>query len=84
MPERPLNYLIAPSTANDGLTRVVQGINDTGAVQQIVVIEERPLTIFLNGQEIVTAMTIGDIQNILHLAFCIIRECWRSTKPYWA
>ena len=69
MPERPLNYVIAPSTANDGLTRVVQGINDTGAVQQIVVIEERPLTIFLNGQEIVTAMTIGDYPEYLALGF---------------
>ena len=69
MPERPLNYVIAPSTANDGLTRVVQGINDTGAVQQIVVVEERPLTIFLNGQEIVTAMTIGDYPEYLALGF---------------
>ena len=69
MPERPLNYVIAPSTAKDGLTRVVQGINDTGAVQQIVVVEERPLTIFLNGQEIVTAMTIGDYPEYLALGF---------------
>ena len=69
MPERPLNYVIAPSTAQDGLTRVVQGINDTGAVQQIVVVEERPLTIFLNGQEIVTAMTIGDYPEYLALGF---------------
>jgi len=33
------------------------------------VVEERPLTIFLNGQEIVTAMTIGDYPDFLALGF---------------
>nr|MDA3858385.1 formate dehydrogenase accessory sulfurtransferase FdhD [Roseovarius sp.] len=32
-------------------------------------VEERPLTIFLNGQEIVTAMTIGDYPEYLALGF---------------
>ena len=35
----------------------------------IPVIEERPLTIFLNGQEIVTAMTIGDYPEYLAVGF---------------
>jgi len=33
------------------------------------VVEERPLTIFLNSQEIVTAMTIGDYPEYLALGF---------------
>jgi len=33
------------------------------------VIEERPLTIYLNSQEIVTAMTIGDHPEYLALVF---------------
>ena len=33
------------------------------------VIEERPLTIYLNAQEIITAMTIGDYPSTSRLAF---------------
>ena len=33
------------------------------------VVEERPLTIYLNAQEIVTAMTIGDYPEYLALGF---------------
>lgn len=40
-----------------------------GTMQEISVIEERPLTIFLNGQEIVTAMTICDYPEYLALGF---------------
>jgi FdhD protein len=36
---------------------------------QIDVVEERPLTIYLNSQEIVTAMTIGDYATYLALGF---------------
>ena len=40
-----------------------------GQETTISVVEERPLTIFLNGQEIVTAMTIGDYPEYLALGF---------------
>ncbi|MDR6263684.1 formate dehydrogenase accessory sulfurtransferase FdhD [Roseobacter sp. N2S] len=69
MTEISSKYLIGPSTGGDGLTRVVTGRDHTGAVQDISVVEERPLTIFLNGQEIVTAMTIGDYPEYLALGF---------------
>jgi FdhD protein len=36
---------------------------------EISVVEERPLTIYLNSQEIVTAMTIGDYPDYLALGF---------------
>ena len=36
---------------------------------EISVVEERPLTIYLNRQEIVTAMTIGDYPEYLALGF---------------
>ncbi len=62
-------YLIAPDPQQAGLTRVVGGIDQSGAEIQTAVIEERPLTIFLNGQEIVTAMTIGDYPEYLALGF---------------
>lgn len=69
MSDTTSKYVIAPSTGGDGLTRVVHGTDHTGAVQEISVVEERPLTIFLNGQEIVTAMTIGDYPEYLALGF---------------
>lgn len=53
-------YLIAPDPAHPRLSRRVAGIDESGAATDIAVVEERPLTIFLNSQEIVTAMTIGD------------------------
>ncbi|MGY3437837.1 MULTISPECIES: formate dehydrogenase accessory sulfurtransferase FdhD [unclassified Marinovum] len=62
-------YLIAPDPAAPRLTRVVSGIDHTGQRQEISVVEERPLTIFLNAQEIVTAMTIGDYPEYLALGF---------------
>ncbi|GGA16274.1 formate dehydrogenase accessory sulfurtransferase FdhD [Neptunicoccus cionae] len=69
MIENSSNYVIPPNNTGDGLTRVVSGRDHTGAVQEIPVVEERPLTIFLNGQEIVTAMTIGDYPAYLALGF---------------
>lgn len=62
-------YLIAPDPAAPRLTRVVRGVDHSGAEQQIAVVEERPLTIYLNAQEIVTAMTIGDYPEYLALGF---------------
>lgn len=41
-------------------TRRLAGRDHTGAAVEISVVKERPLTIFLNAQEVVTAMTIGD------------------------
>ena len=62
-------YLIAPNPGNARLTRGVVGVDESGEETQIAVVEERPLTIFLNGQEIVTAMTIGDYPEYLALGF---------------
>ena len=63
------DYLIAPDPAAARLTRAVRGVDHTGAETEINVVEERPLTIFLNRQEIVTAMTIGDYPAYLALGF---------------
>ena len=62
-------YLIAPQPGAPRLTRAVKGRDHTGAELTINVVEERPLTIFLNAQEIVTAMTIGDYPEYLALGF---------------
>ncbi len=63
------DLIIAPNPDAPGLTRKVAGTDHTGAAIELHVVEERPLTIWLNGQEIVTAMTIGDYPEYLALGF---------------
>lgn len=63
------DYLIAPDPSAPRLTRAVTGTDHTGAPVDVSVVEERPLTIYLNRQEIVTAMTIGDHPKYLALGF---------------
>ena len=52
--------LIHPDPQNPRLTRKVEAVDHLGQKSELSVVEERPLTIYLNSQEIVTAMTIGD------------------------
>jgi len=63
------DYIIAPDPSAVRLTRAVVGTDQNGAPVTAQVVEERPLTIFLNAQEIVTAMTIGDYPDYLALGF---------------
>ena len=63
------SYLIAPDVSQSRLTRRVIGKDQTGLLKEINVVEERPLTIFLNSQEIVTSMTIGDYPEYLAVGF---------------
>ncbi|MDP5333430.1 MAG: formate dehydrogenase accessory sulfurtransferase FdhD [Paracoccaceae bacterium] len=60
---------ILPDPDDPRLTRTVSGTDHMGADVQIAVVEERPLTIYLNAQEIVTAMTIGDHPDYLAIGF---------------
>ncbi len=61
--------IITPDVTSLKLTRKVAGVDQNGANVDMAVIEERPLTIFLNSREIVTAMTIGDYPEYLALGF---------------
>src|SRR6202007_2958899 len=49
----------------------VRGIDHTGAPIETAVTVERALTIFLNSQEIVTAMTINDYPDYLALGYLL-------------
>jgi FdhD protein len=64
-----LTLPLLPNPDAPRLTRKVTGRDHTGLDVNISVVEERPLTIFLNSQEIVTAMTIGDYPEYLALGF---------------
>ncbi|MEM6421839.1 MAG: formate dehydrogenase accessory sulfurtransferase FdhD [Pseudomonadota bacterium] len=62
---------MAPDPADPRLTRAVSGLDHHGQPCEIRVVEERALTIFLNGQEIVTAMTIGDYPEYLATGYLL-------------
>ena len=64
-------FLIAPDPDAPRLTRAVEGVDHTGAPSAIRVVEERALTIYLNSQEIVTAMTIGDYPEYLAIGYLL-------------
>ena len=65
------DFTIAPDPSAPRLTRAVTGTDHTGAKTDLRVVEERPLTIFLNSQEIVTAMTIGDYPEELAIGYLL-------------
>jgi len=58
-----------PNPDDPRLSRAVVGTDHRGRPVDISVPEERPLTIYLNGQEIVTVMTIGDYPEYLALGY---------------
>src|ERR1700755_1475422 len=63
--------LIVPSPDDPRLTQRVAGTDQTGAAVEIKVPVERPLTLYLNAQEIVTMMTIGDYPEYLALGYLL-------------
>ena len=65
------SYLVKPDPLDPRLTERVTGIDQTGAVIETAVTVERALTIFLNAQEIVTAMTINDYPDYLALGYLL-------------
>src|SRR6185312_3947636 len=70
MPNEP-SYIIRPDPADPRLTERVTGIDQTGARIETSVTVERALTIFLNSQEIVTAMTINDYPEYLAIGYLL-------------
>jgi FdhD protein len=68
-----------PNPSDPRLSREVEGVDELGQPKSIKVIEERPLTIYLNSQEIVTAMTIGDYPEYLALGFLLNQGMLKPT-----
>src|SRR3974390_1794443 len=71
MDKKTDSYVIRPDPADPRLTERVTGIDQTGAKIETSVTVERALTIFLNSQEIVTAMTIGDSPDYLAIGYLL-------------
>jgi len=71
MTERRDDYLVRPDPHDPRLTERVRGVDEAGAAIETAVTVERALTIFLNAQEIVTAMTINDYPEYLALGYLL-------------
>src|SRR5471032_1217844 len=69
--DKALAPLIVPNPEDPRLTERVAGTDQTGAAVEINVPVERPLTLYLNAQEIVTMMTIGDYPEYLALGYLL-------------
>jgi FdhD protein len=70
-------YLLHPDLQDDRLIEKVVGRDQDGQEITAGVIVEKPLTLFLNGQEIVTAMTIGDHPDYLVLGYLLNQNMLR-------
>ncbi len=64
-------YLVRPDPAAPRLGATVRGIDQAGAPVETRVVTERALTLYLNTQEIVTMMTIGDHPDDLALGYLL-------------
>ena len=71
------DYLVRPDPADPRLTVRVSGVDQSGAPLETSVTVERPLTIYLNAQEIVTAMTIADYPDYLAIGYLLNQHMLR-------
>ncbi len=62
---------MAPDPNDPRLTARRAGVDQNGRTIEASVVEERPLTLFLNGREIVTMMTIGDFPRYLAVGYLL-------------
>jgi FdhD protein len=72
------DFLVKPDPHDPRLTRRVTGRDHEGRQIETSVTMERPLTLFLNGQEIVTMMTIGDYPDYLAVGYLLNQNMLRA------
>jgi len=70
-------FTVRPQPYDSRLTRTVDGIDHEGKSIETAVVMERPLTLFLNGREIVTMMTIGDYPDYLAVGYLLNQNMLR-------
>ncbi len=71
-------FTVRPHPDDPRLTRTVAGIDQEGRAIETAVVMERPLTLFLNGREIVTMMTIGDHPDYLAVGYLLNQNMLRA------
>ena len=77
MQKSPNGYILAPTPNDPRLTKKLEGVDHNGNRLTTSVVTEKPLTVFLNGQEIVTLMTIGDEPELLAVGFLLNQNMLR-------
>ena len=70
-------FTLRPEPDDPRLTQPVTGIDQEGRPVETAIVHERPLTLFLNGQEIVTMMTIGDHPDYLAVGYLLNQNMLR-------
>lgn len=71
------SYLLYPNPEHPALTDEVIGKDQDGNEVSVDVVTERGLTVYLNRQEIVTLMTLGDHPEYLALGFLLNQNMLR-------
>lgn len=71
-------FAVRPTPDDPRLSVSVSGIDHEGRRVDAAVITEQPLTLFLNGREIVTMMTIGDHPQLLAVGYLLNQNMLRA------
>src|SRR5690625_105844 len=71
-------FLVRPDPQDARLTSRVEGVDEKGRRVETSVVTERPLTLYLNRQEIVTMMTIGDHPDYLAVGYLLNQNMLRA------
>lgn len=64
-------FSVTPNPEDNTLSQTIAGTDHEGNPITTHVVNERPLTLFLNSQEIVTMMTIGDQPDLLAIGYLL-------------
>jgi FdhD protein len=73
-------FSVRPRPDDPRLVRSVCGIDQEGRPVETQVVMERPLTLYLNGREIVTMMTIGDHPDYLAVGYLLNQNMLRPDE----
>ncbi len=71
-------FTVQPNPDDPALSTPVPGRDQEGKEIETSVVTERPLTLFLNSQEIVTMMTIGDHPDLLAVGYLFNQNMLRA------
>ncbi len=63
------DFIIKPSVSNKKLFKIKKSFDEKGNIINLPIIIEKPLTLYLNNQEIVTMMTINDYPEYLAIGY---------------
>ncbi|MCA1297288.1 formate dehydrogenase accessory sulfurtransferase FdhD [Stappia indica] len=71
------DFHIRPDPDDPRLSQPVSGLDQDGKPVDLRVVSERALTLFLNSQEVVTMMTIGDRPDLLAVGYLLNQNMLR-------